>query len=401
MKKAFTLTSLLMFCMTSAYAQNSGMCTNPLVRIAGPRQVVYDYKRDHCSDIDVPDTPTMAFKDASGQVHLFNGIAGSYQSVGSSLNDVHRDCSRPFSQDIRPAANNTPQSFDNWKWFRSPWTNDGKTIYGLIHNEFHGWEHPDQYCPSGKQNPCLFPSVTVSKSTDGGKTFKTVHNAKGEVEIGMTTPYPYNKGAGKQPGVRAPTNILSQQVNGKTYYFLLASNRGARGVAQKAGTCLYRTDDVSQPSHWRAWDGNDFTVRANVTVYREKDINPAQYVCKPVFSAPPSSWSYNTVLHQYLATVGMPGDVFGFITSKDMIHWSEPKQLMQTTFQEFHASRRGSGVSGQTYPSIIDPESPGMNFEYTGAHPYLYFTRFNPKQKGETWHNRDLIRVPLQVSCAN
>lgn len=161
-------------------------------------------------------------------------------SVGTSLNNVHRDCSSPFANEIKLEANNTPESFDNWKWFRSPWTNDGKTVYGLIHNEFHGWENPGLYSSSGKQDPCLFPNVTVSQSTDGGKTF----------------------------------------------------------------------------------------------------------------------------------------------------------------FDQFHASKRGSGIPGQTYPSILDPTSAGLNFEYSSAHPYLYFTRFNPKEKEGTWHNRDLIRVPIEVSCS-
>lgn len=405
MNKTYIAAVSLILGIANVHAENNAICQNPTIKIAGPRQTVYNYKQDHCGEMDIPDTPAMAFKDAHGKVHLFNGFSGSYMSVGSSLNNVKRDCSKPFTKEVKPGADNTPASFDNWKWFRSPWTNDGKTIYSLIHNEFHGWENPKEYCPSGKENPCLFPNVTVGKSTDGGKTFHTERDANGNVKLGFVSPYPYNKNAKKQGGVRAPTNIISRNENGKTYYYLLASNRQAPGLAQKGGTCLYRSDDVSNPNHWRGWNGKEFNVVANVTPYRDQAIKPNQHLCKPVFSAPPSSWTYNTVLNQYVAIVGMRNDsddfAFAYITSPDMFHWSAPKKIMATTFTKFHASRKGSGVAGQTYPSILDPQSAGLNFEYSGNHPYLYFTRFNPKQKGGTWHNRDLIRVPLEVSCGD
>ncbi len=402
MKKVLASILPLLFYIPISYAQDGTVCQTPVIKIAGPRQVVFNYNQDRCNATDTFDTPAMAFKDANGTVHLFSGIAGSYMSVGSSLDTVRRDCSRPYSN-YEPADNATAASFDNWKWYRSPWTEDGVTIYSLVHNEFHGWSmNPGANCPSNDQNACLFPSVTVAKSTDSGKTFNIVRDASGNVELGMVTPYAYTPDGGnlhKQLGVRAPTNIISRMVDGKKYYFLLAANRG--GMAQKGGTCLYRSDDVSDPTHWRAWDGNGFNVVVNATAYRDANIDPRQHICTPVFKNDPSSWTYNTVLNQYIAVVGINegGEGFGYVFSNDMIHWSEPQLLMQTTLKAYQASRRGSNVVGQTYPSIIDPQSAGLNFEYSGSNPYLYFTRFNPK--AGNWHNRDLIRVPLQVSCGS
>lgn len=398
MKKTPILVIMALFYFPIAFAQNN-VCENPTIKINGPRQVVFNYNKDRCDSADTFDTPAMAFKDANGRVHLFSGIAGSYMSIGSTLDNVKRDCSKPFSTFEK--SKTEVGSFDNWKWYRSPWTEDGTTIYSLVHNEFHGWDvNAAQNCPSQNQNACLFPSVTVAKSTDGGKTFNVVRDANGNVELGMVTPYAYTADGGhlhKQLGVRAPTNIISRIVDGKKYYFLLANNRG--GYGQKAGTCLYRSDDVGDPSHWRAWDGAGFNVTVNATAYRDPNINPNQHLCTPVFKENPSSWTYNTVLRQYVAVVGINDNEegFGYVLSKDMIHWSKPYLLMHTTLKLFQASRRGDNVSGQTYPSIIDPQSPDLNFEYSGSNPYLYFTRFNPKIGN--WHNRDLIRVPLQVSC--
>jgi hypothetical protein len=399
MRRALSVFLSLLFWISLAHAQKTSVCSNPNVKVSGPAEVVFSYDHDKCSEIDTPDTPAMAFKDASGKVHLFNGIPGSYASIGTSLNNVRRDCSKPLSNETMPPSPQTPDSYDNWKWFRSPWTHDGQTIYGLIHNEFHGSDDK-AYCPSGKIDPCLYPNVTVSKSTDGGKTFRAARDGNRNVVLGLVAPNTYVKGANKQAGIRAPTNVVSRVENGQTYYYVLANNRGGKGSAQEGATCLYRSDDVSKASHWRAWDGSGFTVVVNASPYREKNIDPRQHVCKPVFRPNASSWNYNTVLDQFIAVIGLQESEtfsFGYITSKDMMQWSKPKAVMKTTYNEYLKARRGSKVSGQTYPSMIDPESQGLNFEYSGNHPYLYFTRMNPKMGN--WHNRDLLRVPLVVSC--
>ena len=76
-KTLISVVSTFILSISAAHADENAICKNPLIRIAGQRQVVYNYKTDHCNRIDVPDTPAMAFKDAHGKVHLFNGITGS------------------------------------------------------------------------------------------------------------------------------------------------------------------------------------------------------------------------------------------------------------------------------------------------------------------------------------
>ena len=49
------------------------------------------------------------------------------------------------------------------------------------------------------------------------------------------------------------------------------------------------------------------------------------------------------------------------------------------------------------YGSVLDPDSTSRNFETSGRHPYLYFTRLHYKACVQTL-DRDLVRVPIQFS---
>jgi hypothetical protein len=49
------------------------------------------------------------------------------------------------------------------------------------------------------------------------------------------------------------------------------------------------------------------------------------------------------------------------------------------------------------YGSLLDPDSSSPNFETSGRHAYLYFTRFHYKACRQTL-DRDLLRVPIEFS---
>ena len=122
---------------------------------------------------------------------------------------------------------------------------------------------------------------------------------------------------------------------------------------------------------------------------------PCQPVTKPIFRF---SWTYNTVIHQYLAIGIAPnfhgqGQTIVYSTSPDMLHWAPPRALLQISWMNSNPNQTGIG-----YPSLLDPSSAGRNFVYSGAHPYLYYTRFNPRSPEFNRRNRDLVRVPLAVT---
>ena len=64
--------------------------------------------------------------------------------------------------------------------------------------------------------------------------------------------------------------------------------------------------------------------------------------------------------------------------------------------------------TGAAYPSLLDPASPtlqpgggtDLNFQYSGAQPYLYYTRLNWYEATGNLDNRDVVRWKLSVGPA-
>jgi hypothetical protein len=67
--------------------------------------------------------------------------------------------------------------------------------------------------------------------------------------------------------------------------------------------------------------------------------------------------------------------------------------------------------TGAAYPSLLDPASPtlqpsggvDLNFQFSGAQPYLYAVRLNPwnETTNPYLYDRDVVRWPLAVSAAS
>jgi hypothetical protein len=142
-----------------------------------------------------------------------------------------------------------------------------------------------------------------------------------------------------------------------------------------------RTSRLGDPASWRAWDGRDWNAATS-----------SGDTCEPVESMLHDGLTWNTHYGKYVL-VGINQTApaayeIAFKTSTDLIHWSAPTKLHDT---------KGWGSSGtlRMYPALLDPSSKARNYDTTGRHPYLYFTRFN----GDTWStmDRDLVRVPIRL----
>ena len=362
---------------------------NPVLKITGEEEVVFDWTTDRCEPENIPDLATRAFRDATGLVHLLISHYVDYQMTGPDLNQLTPDCIRLMISDY----DRDPSMYNDSEWIASPYTEDGKTVYALVHNEYRGHTHPGQ-CPSGDYFDCLDTSITLAVSRDSGATFADVSEPPGHLVA--TLPHQWMAGAGPF-GIRNPSNIIK----GKDGLYYAFSNVSQYDT-QRQWVCLMRSDDLSDPASWRYWDGTGFDGRF-INPYVETASGLFANVCgelalDQIGASLNDSITYNTYLGRYVL-VGLSADQVGgrelwgiyYSFSDDLIHWSHRKPLAEMPLP-WTVGNPGADLS-ILYPALLDPASDSRNFETTGKTAYLYYTRMN---RGAGSLDRDLIRIPVE-----
>jgi hypothetical protein len=197
--------------------------------LAGAPIPIYSWARDHCSPSDTPDAPARAFRDSRGMMHLFMFGQESYAWVGPDLAHLRHDCRAVF----RSLRNKDPARFADGMWLTSTYTADGRTVYALVHDEFHPWtpDSPPGLCPSREPHRCSYVTLVAATSINGGETFQV---ASSPTDVVAVSPYRYEPDAGFY-GYMKPSNIIAM---GGFYY--VAFN-AVPYRAQAGGVCLMRT----------------------------------------------------------------------------------------------------------------------------------------------------------------
>ncbi len=365
-----------------------------VLSIVGDEEVVFDWTVDRCEDDAIPDLAVRAIRDADENVQLYLGNTSGYRMVGPDLDNVDPECTA-VSRSTRDAD---PAQFTDNEWLASLHTEDGETIYALVHNEYQGHRHAGQ-CPQQDYYACWFNAVTMKVSTDGGESYSYVAEPPGHLVASL--PLTYEAGLGAT-GLRAPSNIITGP-DGFFYSFLNAI--GVNSTPQ--WVCLMRTDTVADPASWRFWDGSGFEGRF-INPYTETTDTPAAHECQPldqpdIGHALNDSVTYNTVLDRYVL-IGVSADhidgreVWGwyYSFSTDLIDWDRRKLLIEMPLP-WTVNSPGSDLS-YLYPSLLDPDSTSRTFETTDLAAYIYMTRNNA---GQASLDRDLVRVPVEFSLAD
>jgi len=376
----------------------------PGVRQAGPEQIVHDWSTQRCDFDDYADAPARAFRDAQGQTQMLAAAPAARRMRGPSLDTVTRDCAVV----MRSQAVADPSAYADRQWLAATWTRDGKTIDALVHDEYHGSGEPLGGCVAISLAGCWYNAVTSARSVDGGATY-TAAGAGAGGHLVATVPYRYVPGTGPY-GIFEPSNIIRARRPGEgvTYFYVLVhvEDYPRPKAVQRAGTCLMRARDLAAPSTWRAWGGKAFDVRF-ADPYAETPT-PSRHACKPVsydhIEKMNSSLTYNWELGRYLL-VGMSSaydsaqrrTVSGFYysTSKNLTDWSERRLLMEAPLPWTCPTGSEHQVA---YPSLLDPASPSRNYETTGRFPSLYFTRLNDRCLLALGADRDLVRIPIELT---
>lgn len=358
----------------------------PVVTLSGSPSVLFAPARDGCDGNDVPDAPARLFRDADGAVTLFGLHYTNHALKGPSLDTLKIVCRSALPSN----GNGDPAAYDDKSWIAATWTRDGRVVDGLVHHEFQANEHPGR-CRFPAYMQCWFNTVLAVRSTDGGATF-----AKLKQPVVASAPFPQSVGQGRHRGFFNPSNIVS---DGRFSYFL-ASTTGWDG--QDNGVCLFRTPDPDTASSWRAYDGKDFSIRY-ADPYRSPILDLPR-PCQPLapFPAPVGAVVRQRGTGLWLAVYQAAADRGAFPVSgvyasgsRDLLHWSAPRLVLPGTTNYEDPCRSGGRMIA--YPSLVDAESHGRNFDDVGTTATLLYASLRVEGCAIT-ADRDLMGQAVSIA---
>ena len=354
----------------------------------GPEVFVFDWSVNKCGDYDIPDEPTRAFKDDTGKVQLWNQQPTNHRWIANTTLDS--PYTHPCAVIMSSSGSCTASNYNYKEWLSSPWTADGKTIYALVHNEYHG-VNCSAGCPSS--NACWYNAITSAYSTNSGATFTQLAAPS---HLAAMIPYQFTQDGPN--GYFMPSNIVSSRDG---YYY--AMFRAEPHALQQFGACIMRTRDLSDPSSWRGWNGTGFTVQFINPYF--VTTNPGAHVCAPVdfnsIGTITESLTYNTYFRKWMLlgnSIGDPpnGKPRGCTTRSPTTSstGATPNLLMEAEVRWATDCMKPDPIKD---PSLLDPASTSRNFETVGQTGQLFYTWYHMDGCNGTL-DRDLIRVPIQFT---
>ena len=346
---------------------------------AGLPEIVFARKTDACDGHDVPDAPLRAFRDADGRVAAFGMHHVNRALRGASLDALKLDCRIVLASGHK----SDPALHDDYSWIAATWSDDGKNLAALIHQEYHANDHAGR-CAFRDMLPCWNNSVLAATSADGGRSFTRGKNSP----VVAAYPYKQETGQGRHRGFFNPSNIFS---DGEWKYTFIATT-GWSG--QKHGACLFRTKTPGDATSWRAWDGKDFTAHAG-DVYAGtadplKTCQPIAPFVTPVGAVvrhlPSGAWVAVLQAARHDVFFSEPG--IWVTASRDLFRWSKPRLVMAGKTLYDDPCQAGQLIS---YPSLLDSQSPARNFDTSGDVADLYYATLRVDGCRVT-SDRDLMR---------
>ena len=357
--------------------------------ISGPPELVYDWSSDRCEDFDIPDLPARAFRDQTGQVQLISAHATARRFIGPNLDNVVRDCTVVMSPHFDP----DPAMFNYAELIGATYTEDGNTIYAVVHNEFHGWANPGYCSRSYWTTDCWYNGLTIAVSTDSGLSYQ--HPVAPPLHVVAASSLPYENDTGPH-GIFHPSNIVKH--NDGYYYAMFHRVRKPAPNQYDQWACLVRTSNLSDPDAWRFWTGSGFEGQF-INPSADAVVDPADHDCPPIdrddIADMTQSLTYNEYLEKFILTgsaTSIDGTTNGFFISfsDDMIEWTPRDLLLERALPW---TVQNPNEPHYLYPSLLDPESTARNYDRVGKTAYVYFTR-NNRAPGDL--DRDMLRVPVE-----
>ncbi len=355
------------------------------VAVVGPAQVVFSAQRDACDGHDVPDAPARAFRDAKGQIVLFALHYHNRALRGPSLDTLKIDCRVVLAS----KAAVDPAAYDDKSWITATWTEDGQRVEALLHHEYQANTHPGR-CRHKEYLACWYNTIVASRSEDGGQSFR---RAEPPVVV-AAAPFHQEVGQGRHRGFFNPSNIFA--AGSEKYFFAATTGWGG----QPFGACLFRSGTPHDPTSWRAWDGTAFSIRFP-DPYRSRER--PRGACRPIapFPAPVGAVVRHRPSGAWLAVFqakadgnSFPQSGFYVSASVDLFAWDQPRLLLAgPTLYDDPCASDGQLIA---YPSLIDAEAEGRNFDNVGESADLFFATLRVDGCTIT-SDRDLVRRKVAI----
>lgn len=400
------------------------------IRIGGAPVLVFDHTRDKQAANNIPDGQIAAWKSRDGTINLTIPHFQNYRMRGRTLDRLEIDSS-PTYDSLSRSSETPEQDYDYHHWILSPYTQDGATVYALAHSEWYAClinadcatTVPATANSSGSYQLNSWANVvSLFVSTDGGATW-ALHGQRKDHVVAMEAltwtgsselSAAIYRVASNASGMRSPSRIIRE---GSHYYamgWLIHRDFGRTDAAtevapvDKYGWVLMRTRDISSPGSWEGWESG--TRFSPLSLHRYSAFMPKQNG-RDLNAANPQI-VYDTVAQQYIAVFTVYGDAQKgayYTTTSSLANpsWSEARLIEGSTVLALDprsatpAAACNRGFISVNYPSLLDPDSPGFNFEYTAGNLWLFYVVNPVRACGGDNMARDLYRVRLLVSRQN
>jgi hypothetical protein len=352
------------------------------VEVVGEPETVFNYQKDRCGPLQLPDSPARAFRRADGSVALLAAHYVNGPLVGESFDTLRPDCTALF----RGSEMSAPSEYNDRGWIQGLLPLPDGRVLSLISNEYRGIRHPEG-CNDGAKRPlCWYSSITAAVADEESFKFELLP-LPSRVIASATQPYSSQI---NRAGFFTTSNVVR---SGNYYYF--ASWTETEATGKGTGNCLFRAPINDPVDGWKAlrngtFDGDFPSPYANPTQSGVK--------CDRIGGASLGSALRSVVRldgsNIWLGISASRNDPPGLYltTSDDLINWTAP-QLFRNL-----PSPIGNKVCDAfyLYPSLIDHKSTSQLFDTAGKDAYLYLTRLN-FQNCKRGLDRDLVRYKVKV----
>lgn len=373
----------------------------------GGDEIVYNWSDKRCAILDIPDNPARFFRTSSGITLVAGNGPTVYTTKSTDFSATNLNNGHVCTPAAFTSSNSVePYTFDNYEWIWATYK-EGSTVHAVVHNEYHD-THPASIPPCTSSptpsNPCWYNSLTHAVSTNDGTTF--TQSSPPQSNLIAAGPDPWNVAAINPAspgyhfyGYQGGTNIVKRS-DGYYYMIFFRELNPVTATFMDDGHCIMRTNNLSDNSSWRAWDGKEYTIAMNAPYSYPSGApsptgaQPCAFISDGFFDQfYPRGVTYNTYLGQYIIVgEGVVGGQCGayFSLSPDMITWSSP-YFLKAGKVGYGPCADGTNLGLTPYPTLVDHTDTSVNFEYSGQNAFIYHSLWN----SATMTDVDLIRAPV------